>query len=518
MAQRTETQRPSGPTDSPVPLLRLCGITKDFGSLRANDDISFSINAGEVLGIVGENGAGKSTLVKILGGLLAPGSGKIYIDGVEARLTTPQRSVRAGIGVVHQHFNLIERLTVEQNLVLAQPELRRGILHFEALRPSFQAIADELGVALDFTALVAHLSVAQQQQLELIKALYQRPRILILDEPTAVLAPAERANLMRIISRIKGLGTATILISHKLDDLYASCDRAIVFRHGKLVGEAALEPEQRDALVRMIVGTDLMPAESKQSQPGPPALTTSNLTIMRQNGTMAVDCLSFELRFGEILGLCGVDGNGQSELVQSLAGMIVPSAGTIVYNLKSGVLTGPINAGLLRHFGVAHIPEDRLYHAVVGGFPLSHNWLLRKLYDRAYNRRGWLNRRHAVAGAEEAIASHRVVAQGPGARLAALSGGNQQKFVLARELDQEPKIILAGHPTRGLDLRTIESVRQRLLDARARGAAILLLSADLDELWSIADRIMVLANGKKHGPVEVARTSLQEVGGWMTMS
>ena len=400
--------------------------------------------------------------------------------------------------------------------MLAQSDLRRGILHYDALRPGFQAIADDLGVTLDFTAKVSSLTVGKQQQLELIKALFQRPRVLILDEPTAVLAPVERAKLMTIVRRLKAQGTSTILISHKLEDLYDCCDRAIVFRHGKLIGEVPPTPENQDRLVRMIVGADLAPSTARQTEPGPPALTVSQLTLLRPNRTVAADSVSFDLRFGEILGLCGVEGNGQSELLQCLAGMQPAAAGTVVYMFERGQVRGPGQAAELRRLGLAHIAEDRLRHAVISEFTLAYNWLLRKLRDSLYIRRGLIDHCNLTKQIGLAIDAYDVRAPGIDAEIGQLSGGNQQKFVLAREFDDDPTIIIAAHPTRGLDLRTIASVRQRLLDARARGAAILMLSADLDEVWSLADRIMVMTRGRIHGPVPTAETTLSEIGAWMT--
>jgi ABC-type uncharacterized transport system ATPase subunit len=498
-----------------VPLLEARGLAKSFGHLRANDDISFSIFSGEIVGIVGENGAGKSTLVKMLAGALIPDAGGILVSGAPAVMHSPADAQRAGISLVHQHFNLIDRLTVEENLVLGRPELRRGRLRFAQLRPAFQRVAEDLGTQLPFSSRVSTLSVGGRQQVELIKALFQDPRLLILDEPTAVLPPNERERLLQFVRRLKARGTATILISHKLDDLYDCCDRAIVMRNGKVVGQSDLRPGGRGDLIRMIVGAELPFPDKRHGTVGAPALSVKDLVLRRDNGTVAVDRASFDLHAGEIVGLCGVEGNGQTELMQALAGMLPIQGGEIVYTIGKQQVAAQ-DAAALRRIGVAHIPEDRLRHAVVPGFNLTANWLLRKLSERAFAVRGILRQRAAAKATSAAIAANDIRATGPRARMADLSGGNQQKFVIARELGDDVAVILAGHPTRGLDLRTVVAIRNRLVAERARGVAILFLSADLSEVWDIADRIMVVARGRLHGPVAVAQTSLAEIGHWMT--
>lgn len=498
-----------------TPLLEARGLTKSYGPLRANDDVSFSIFPGEIVGIVGENGAGKSTLVKMLGGAITPDAGDIYIQGKRVALRSPADAKQAGISLVHQHFKLIESLTVEENLVLGRPELRRGVVDYKALRPGFARVAKDLGTELPFGARVSTLSVGGRQQVELVRALFHEPRLLILDEPTAVLPPNERERLLRFIRALKARGMATILISHKLDDLYDCCDRAVVMRGGRVVGSSDLRPEDRAELVRLIVGAELPPPDIRHGSRGAAVVSVRELVVHRDDGTIAVDRATFDLHAGEIIGLCGVEGNGQTELLHALAGMRPARSGEVVYSL-GGHAAGGGDAATLRRIGVAHIPEDRLAHAVVPPFSLAMNWLLRNLGKRGFATLGFLRRVAALKATTQAIGANDVRAPGPRARLSSLSGGNQQKFVIARELDGDVGVILAGHPTRGLDIRTVVAIRNRLVAERAKGTAILLLSADLSEAWDLADRIMVMARGKLRGPVPVAETSRAEIGHWMT--
>jgi general nucleoside transport system ATP-binding protein len=499
------------------PFLELSGVSKAFGATIANQAVDLKLWPGEILGVVGENGAGKSTLMNIIAGLLAPDAGEIVLDGRVVDFSSPRDAAAAGIGMVHQHFKLIGSLTVAENIALGDPRWGRGRLRFAPLRADIGALAAELGVTIDFDRHIDDLTVGEQQRVEILKVLSRRPRLLILDEPTAVLTQDERPGLFRVIGELATHGTAVIIISHKLEDILETCDRVTVMRHGRVVDTAEVAGRSRADLVRMIVGDNLPALTRETGGDGAraPLLTVENVMVRRPNGTLAVNDASFTLISAEILGLCGVDGNGQSELVQALAGMFRPIAGHIHYHLN-GAADGWLDAAELRRLGLCHIPEDRHRHGMLAGLPLTENYLMTHLGQREFNRRGWLQGRAIAARVEEAVATFEVKAPGLQATMSQLSGGNQQKLVLAREFAAAPRIVVAAHPTRGLDVRTIAFVKQQLLSMRKRGAGILLLSADLPEVWEIADRVMVMTAGQLRGPVAVAETTLQEVGHWMT--
>jgi len=501
---------------SPPPLLELHGVTKRFpGGVLANDDVSLSLAAGEVLGVLGENGAGKSTLMNILTGLVVPDAGEIRIDGLATRLTSPRDATAAGLGMVHQHFKLIDTLTVQENLALGDRSWGWPVVDYRRLRNTLGALARELGIALDLTARVNRLSVGQQQQVEILKALSGKPRILILDEPTSVLAPEERGRLFDMVAHLKTSGTGVILISHRLEDILETCDRVVIMRQGRVVGGGATAGLERADLVRMIVGASLPGIEHRAASAGRPVLTVEQLELQHPNGLPAIAGATFELRAGEITALCGIDGNGQSELVELIAGMRSPQSGKLIYHLAGSQHVGPLAPAALRALGVAHVPEDRLRHAVVSAFSLTDNWLLTNLWSAIFAPAGWLLPERARGSCRNAIRAYAIKARGASDQLRTLSGGNQQKFVLARELANTPALVLAAHATRGLDVRTIDFVLREFLRVRDAGAAVLLLSADLDEVWHIADRIMVMSRGHLRGPVSLSATTRQEVGHWM---
>ena len=501
-----------------TPLLQLESITKRYGSLVANDGVSFDLGRGEVMGILGENGAGKSTLMNVISGLIRPDEGSMRLDGRPVAFSSPREAAEAGIGMVHQHFKLVGALTVAENLALGDPRWgRRAVLRFDELKAAVSAIAQRLGVEVDFDARVDRLTVGQQQRVEIMKVLSRKPRLLILDEPTAVLSQEERPALFRMVAELAAQGTSVIIISHKLENILDCCRRVVVMRHGKVVSTSEVGGKSRDDLIRLLVGDDMPVLRPKGAsvEEGQCLLKVTGLTARRPNGTVALHEVDFDLRRGEILALCGVEGNGQSELVQVVTGLLEPDEGRLDYWFGDDGGRYP-DAAVLRRAGVCHIPEDRLRDGVLADAPLTDNFLLTQLDNARFNRRGWLQPEQVEAAVGEAVSAYTVKTPGLHAAMAQLSGGNQQKLVLARELASDPSMIVAAHPTRGLDVKTIAFINNQLLARRASGAGVLLASADLAEVWQIADRIMVLSAGRLHGPLPVAQTTIQEVGRWMT--
>jgi simple sugar transport system ATP-binding protein len=407
---------------------------------------------------------------------------------------------------------------VRENLALGDPRWGRRVVDYARLTATVGALARDLGMSFDPTARIDDLSIGQQQQVEILKALARSPRILILDEPTSVLAPEERAGLFAMMARLKEGGTGIILISHRLEDILETCDRVTVMRQGRVVGGGIVVGLTRADLVRMMVGDELPTIEHRTSAPGALVLVAESLTLRRSNGALAVAGVSFELRAGEITALCGVDGNGQSELVELIAGMRAQQSGKSIYYLRGQQRSGPLTPARLRALGVAHVPEDRLRHGVVAAFSLAGNWLLTNLWNAVFAPSGWLRHDEVRTRCSEAIRAYDIKARGPADLLRNLSGGNQQKLVLARELADAGALVLAAHATRGLDVRTIAFVLRELLRARDRGASVLMLSSDLNEVWQVADQVMVMSRGHLRGPVPLGATTRQEVGHWMTGS
>jgi len=497
-------------------LLELEGITKRFGRVVANNGVSFSVAPGEIVGVLGENGAGKSTLMNIVSGLVTPDEGTLRVDGEVVSFDSPRAAAQAGIGMVHQHFKLVGALTVAENLALGDPRWGRGALRLGKLKEAVRDIADRLGMSDLLDERIDRLTVGEQQRVEIMKVLSRRPKLLILDEPTAVLSQEERPALFQMVAELAGSGTAVLLISHKLEDILESCRRVVVMRQGSVVSVSDVGGKTRQDLIRLLVGDDLPALVSRtgSTAEGGRLLAVNAVSVKRPNGTVALDGVSFELYAGEVLALCGVEGNGQTELIQVMSGLMAPDSGGLRYWFSSD--DRYLDPAVLREGGVAHIPEDRLKDGVLAALSLSDNFLLTQLCDRRFNKNGWLVPQELDRVVSRAIRDFAIRATGADARMSQLSGGNQQKLVLARELAREPQVIIAAHPTRGLDVQTIAFVNNQLLLRRAAGAAVFVSSADLGEVWQIADRIMVLSAGKLHGPMRLAETSIQEVGRWMT--
>ncbi len=478
-----------------VPVLELHEITKRFASVVANDAIDFDLRRGEVHALLGENGAGKSTLMNVLYGLYHPDEGEIHINGKKVAFGSPKDAIEAGIGMVHQHFMLIPVMTAAENIVLGtEPTHGRILLDSDAARKRVRDLASRFNFAVDPDARVANIGVGQQQRVEILKALYRNAEILILDEPTAVLTPQEAQELFEILNSLKGEGMSIIFISHKLNEVLDIADRITVLRRGKKVGTLPREGASEAGLARLMVGREvLLRVEKSASAPGEPLLAVEDLVVRDNRGLEAVRGLSLEVRAGEIVGLAGVDGNGQSELVEAITGLRKVEGGRIVVGGRD--LTGASTQEILDN-RLGHIPEDRQRRGLVLEFTLAENLALHD-YDRPPNSRfGWLRPGRMAQHARRLLAEYDVRGGGPRTRASALSGGNQQKVVVAREVSREPRVLLAAQPTRGLDVGAIEYVHRRLVEQRDEGTAVLLVSLELEEILSLSDRILAVYEGR----------------------
>jgi ABC-type uncharacterized transport system ATPase subunit len=485
-----------------APVLELRGITKRFPGVLANDLVDFELLRGEVHALLGENGAGKSTLMNIVYGLYSPDEGEIRMNGELVRISSPHDAIARGIGMVHQHFMLIPVMTVAENIVLANEPTRGGILLDEAGAERRVAdIARTFKFAVDPGARVEDISVGQQQRVEIMKALYRNADILILDEPTAVLTPQEARELFEIITTLKHEGISVIFISHKLNEVLEIADRITVLRRGKKIETIPRAGATEAGLARSMVGREvLLRVDKGEATPGEPVLAVEGLRVLDDRGLEAVRGVSFEVREGEIVGLAGVDGNGQSELIDALTGLRRPTDGRVSVGGRD--VTGA-RARTVLDLGVGHIPEDRQRRGLVLDFTLAENLALHDYRDEPDSRFGWLFPRRMVARALRLLREFDVRGGTPQTRAAALTGGNQQKVVIARELARDPRVLIAAQPTRGLDVGAIEYVHRRLVEARDKGKAVLLVSLELDEILSLADRILVVYEGRivgEYGP------------------
>jgi general nucleoside transport system ATP-binding protein len=477
--------------------LELRGITKRFGPLVANDGISLAVAPGQVHALLGENGAGKSTLMNVLYGLLQPDEGEILIDGKPVSVQSPKDAIAAGIGMVHQHFMLVPTFTVAENVTLGIEQAGRGgLLDRRRTRREVRELSHAYGLDVDPDALVENLPVGIQQRVEIIKALVRKANVLILDEPTAVLTPAETEELFRIIGQLTGDGTSVIFISHKLREVQAIADTITVLRRGKVVGERAPDATGED-LAALMVGRDVQLRVSKTpAKPGETVLRVDGMMVAAADGSLPVNGVSFGVRAGEILGIAGVQGNGQTELCEALMGLRPAAGGTVT--LHGEDLTHASPRSRLRD-GLAYVPEDRTDDGLVGSFSVSENLIL-DVYKRPEFASGINLKLPAIAkNAAERIAEFDVRTGSASTAAGTLSGGNQQKVILARELGREHRLLIASQPTRGLDVGSIEFVHRRIVEQRDHGVAVLIVSSELDEIYALADRIAVMYEGKITG-------------------
>jgi general nucleoside transport system ATP-binding protein len=477
-----------------APLLELRGITKQFPGVLANDRVDFELTKGEVHALLGENGAGKSTLMNILYGLYHPDDGEIRLRGDPVRIGSPRDAIDLGIGMVHQHFMLIPVMTVAENIVLATEPTKGPFLDLRSAEQRVRELSTQFGLAVRPNARVASISVGMQQRAEILKALYRGAEILILDEPTGVLTPQEARELFEIIRSLQAEGKSIIFISHKLNEVLEIADRITVLRQGKRIDTVPRAGATAEGLARLMVGREVvLRVEKPPAEPGDTLLEVENLTVLDDRGLEAVRGASFEVRAGEIVGIAGVDGNGQTELIDALTGLRRPSGGRIVAAGKD--IT---NAGSREclDLGVGHIPEDRQLRGLVLDFTLAENLALHDFRKEPSSRRGWLYPRRLIERAARLLKEFDVRGGKAQTLASALSGGNQQKVVVAREVSRDPRILVAAQPTRGLDVGAIEFVHRRLVLERDKGRAILLLSFELEEILSLSDRILVVYEGR----------------------
>ncbi len=479
--------------------VELENITKRFGDVVANDGVSLSVEQGAVHCILGENGAGKSTLMKVLFGLLAPESGAIRVWEQPARIARPTDAIRLGLGMVHQHFMLVPRLTVGENIVAGAEVTRRGFLDMRAASAHIVELAERYGLHANPDARVEDISVGEQQRVEILKALYREARILILDEPTAVLTPQETDELFEIIRELTADGKTVILITHKLRETMAISDRVTVLRDGKTVGTLDTAATSPPELARAMVGRDvILSVDRPPREAGDVVLEVAGLSVQGSTAVSGVRDVSFTVRAGEIVGVAGVEGNGQFELEEGLFGLREVSSGSI---RVGGREVGDGTRGR-RRSGVAYIPSDRQRRGLVAAFNLAWNAILGQQHERPFARYGVLQEGTVRAHGDRLLQQYQVRAPGLDTPLGDLSGGNQQKLVVAREIARDPACILACQPTRGLDVGAIEYIHNRLLEMREQGRAVLLISAELDEIRALADRILVMYEGRIVAEVE----------------
>ncbi len=496
-----------------APLLELKGITKRFPGVLANDQVDFELAKGEVHALLGENGAGKSTLMNILYGLYHPDEGQIRLNGKRILINSPRDAIDQGIGMVHQHFMLIPVMTVAENIVLATEPTKGPFLDLAGAEQRVRDLSEQFGLSVRPEARVASISVGMQQRAEILKALYRGAEILILDEPTAVLTPQEASELFAIVRSLQADGKSIIFISHKLNEVLEIAERVTVLRQGKKIDTVPREGATQEGLAKLMVGREVvLRVEKTPAQPGEPLLVVENLTVLDDRALTACQRISFEVKAGEIVGLAGVDGNGQSELIDALTGLRKVEAGQITVGGRD--MTSA-SARECLDTGIGHIPEDRQARGLVLDFTLAENLALHDFRKEPDSKWGWLYPRRLIQRAARLLKEFDVRGGTPQTPAASLSGGNQQKVVIAREVSRDPRVLVAAQPTRGLDVGAIEFVHRRLVAERDEGRGILLLSFELEEILSLSDRILVIYEGRIVGEYEPG-VSEEELGIAMT--
>ena len=496
-------------------VIEMLGITKEFPGIRANDNITLKLKKGEIHALLGENGAGKSTLMSVLFGLYQPESGIIRKNGQEVKINNPNDATALGIGMVHQHFKLVEVFTVLDNIILGAEDTHLGFLKKDAARKKVLQLSEKYGMRVDPDALIEDISVGMQQRVEILKMLYRDNEILILDEPTAVLTPQEIDELMEIMRSFAAEGKSILFITHKLNEIMAVADRCTVLRKGRCVGTVDISSTTKEELSHMMVGRDVsFSVQKAPARVGDTVLKVEGVTVpARTHKKNAVSHVSFEVHAGEIVCLAGIEGNGQTEFVSALTGLEKMSGGKITLNGKD------ISHASIRERsidGMSHIPEDRHKHGLVLDYTLEENMVLQRYWEPEFQRHGFIRRDKVRAYAERLIKQYDVRSgEGPQTITRSMSGGNQQKAIVARELDKESNLLVAVQPTRGLDVGAIEYIHKQIVRERDAGKAVLLVSLELDEVMNLSDRILVMYEGRITGEFDPKKATVQELGLYM---
>lgn len=491
--------------------LELRGITKQFPGVLANDDVNLSVAPGEILALLGENGAGKTTLMNILYGLYTPDAGEVLVDGQPLQLSSPSDAISAGIGMVHQHFMLVPVFSVTENVILGmEPVGAAGWLDLESGSQMVEEISERYNLEVDPGALIEDLPVGVQQRVEIIKVLSREARYLVFDEPTSVLTPQEVQEFFRIIRGLRDDGKGIIFISHKLNEALTIADRIVVMRDGRSVGEVQPGEVTEEQLAELMVGRPVeLVVQKEKAEAAEPVLVVSDLVALDERDHRAVDGVSFEVRAGEIVGIAGVQGNGQTELVESIMGLRMSMAGSVMID---GVDATGASPREIHHMGVAHIPEDRLESGLIVDFTVTENMILDSYYARPYSRGIQMDWRRANESARRLVEEYDVRTPNIATQVSSLSGGNQQKVIVAREFNRDVKLIVASQPTRGIDVGSIEYIHNRIVKERDKGVAVLIVSSELDEVMALSDRILVMYRGKIVGKFDPKVATTTEIG------
>ena len=491
-------------------VIEMLNIRKVFGNFVANDNITLQLKKGEIHALLGENGAGKSTLMNVLFGLYQPDGGEIRVKGKKVNIANPNVANDLGIGMVHQHFMLVDTFTVTENIILGSEPTKGGQIDIERAEKEVRELSERYGLAVDPKAKIADISVGMQQRVEILKTLYRGADILIFDEPTAVLTPQEIQELIQIMKALVREGKSIILITHKLKEIMEVCDRVTVIRRGKGIGTLNVSETNPNELAALMVGREVhFKTEKQPPKVGKPVLEIEDLVVKDSRGITVVDHLHLTVHAGEIVGIAGVDGNGQTELIEAITGLMKSESGSIRLNGKE---IRNLTPRQITETGVGHIPQDRHKHGLVLDFPIGENMVLQTYYKEPYSKRGILNFKAIYDKARQLIQEFDVRTPDEYTKARALSGGNQQKAIIGREVDRDPDLLIAAQPTRGLDVGAIEFIHKRLIEQRDKGKAVLLVSFELDEIMNVSDRIAVIYEGKIVAIVDPKETTEQELG------